>query len=157
MTTDDARKAMEAWLAEPCPHVPQWRRERCISVEMRWLRDDCIDGRTLTDEHSCLADLFARLETVERRRWDLFVRLEMRDHMFETAERQLNDKLDRLREVEADNARLREALGDYGRHEFRCAVRMEPDRDRPCDCGLAAALAGTGDSDGEWNMKTEDQ
>ncbi len=42
--------------------------------------------------------------------------------------------------LEADNARLRKALGQYGRHELWCLLR-DPGRTGECDCGLDAAVS----------------
>ncbi len=68
-----------------------------------------------------------------------------------------NDKCVKIRrKLEADNARLRAALEKYGEHGYGCRYVVTRDEHRcrkhlklseqkiePCDCGLAAALAGT--------------
>lgn len=49
-----------------------------------------------------------------------------------------------IRDLEADVARLHQALDDFGKHTDRCAVRYKWERD--CICGLTAARQRTPDT-----------
>ena len=66
------------------------------------------------------------------------------------AQAEANRQLERARQAEADRARLRKALEDYGKHGDDCCCWNDPvvehsARCANCDCGLAAALSGAGE------------
>lgn len=53
----------------------------------------------------------------------------------------LQCQIDAVETLQADNARLREALNKYGRHKTDCmSWRVGITSPHPCSCGLAAAL-----------------
>ena len=154
--TDDARKAMDAWQAETCPHQPPqvFQGEAMDVTRCWWLAPDAVvpEGALAVCE-KCLVDLFARLETAEREAADTArardqARLASIDAANLEAER--ND-------LRADNARLREALREldaqaraakeydireYGEHAATGWADVILAQTQP-------ALVGTGGSDGE--------